>query len=156
MWSALASAAASLRVPWPAAGDNNPADGPPEGAAELAEALAAACQRLAWLAQLPPDERGAVAAAAGGAATADGAFPPGFEPPKPEPIAGGGDAGGDAGGDDPGGARAALLARACALLRCSHVAGLRRLQSRCDAALVAAQECTAQPRTDARLARTGR
>ena len=48
------------------------------------------------------------------------------------------------------------LARPAALLRARHVAQLRALQSRVDAALVAAQECTADPRTDTRLGRVGR
>jgi len=73
-----------------------------------------------------------VAAAAAAAADAPGSFPLGFEAPEE------------------------ALRRPLALLRARHVAGLRALQSRVDAALVAAQEITADPRTDARLGRVGR
>jgi RLL motif-containing protein 1 len=73
-----------------------------------------------------------IASSAAEAADIDGAFPLGFEL------------------DDQS------LARPAALLRARHVAHLRALQSRVDAALVAAQECTADPRTDARLGRVGR
>jgi len=73
-----------------------------------------------------------VAAAAAAAADAPGAFPLGFE------VA-----------DE-------ALCRPAALLRCRHVAALRQLQSRADAALVAAQECTADPKTDTSRGRVGR
>ena len=73
-----------------------------------------------------------MAAAAAEAADIPGAFPLGFDL-----------------GD-------AALERPAALLRCRHVTALRALQSRVDAALVAAQECTADPRTDNRLGRVGR
>ncbi len=73
-----------------------------------------------------------LASAAAAAADAPGAFPLGFTPP------------------------CASLARPAALLRVCHVAQLRELQSRADAALVAAQEATADPRTDAKLGRVGR
>jgi hypothetical protein len=73
-----------------------------------------------------------VAAAAAAAADAPGAFPLGFAAPSAE------------------------LARPAALLRLCHVGQLRALQSRADAALVAAQEATADPRTDASLGRVGR
>ncbi len=73
-----------------------------------------------------------MAAAAAAAADIAGAFPLGFAAPSE------------------------ALARPAALLRCRHVGALRELQSRADAALVAAQEATADPRTDAKLGRVGR
>ncbi len=72
-----------------------------------------------------------LAAAAAAAADAPGAFPLGFSAPS------------------------AALARPAALLRLCHVSRLRELQSRADAALVAAQEATADPRTDAKLGKVG-
>jgi hypothetical protein len=106
------------------------ASGEPRVTAALA--LAAACSRLAWLAAVPPDERPRVAAAAAAAADCEGSFPLGFELAEE------------------------ALRRPAALLRARHVAALRVLQSRADGALVAAQECSADPKTDARRGKVGR
>ena len=150
LWAHVRSCAAALR-----GGGEGGADA--GGPCTQAAALAAAAAQLAWLAALPPDERvrpsrsasilaqgphiarvptcdaqARAAAAAAAAADAPGSFPTGFAAPRP------------------------ALARPAALLRACHVARLRALQSRADAALVAAQEATADPRTDTKLGRVGR
>ena len=121
----MEAAAATLRVQGHSAGGEEGEGGRVAAALELG----ASASRLAWLAAVPPDERSRVATAAA-AADAPGAFPLGFEL-----------------GDDP------ALLRAATLLRARHVAALRQLQSRADAALVAAQEMTADP---VRAQRAGR
>jgi hypothetical protein len=165
LWRSVSLAAATLGVRHPGQGVSLPGagDGAAEGGAHsdadpvvTADALAGAAQRLAWLAGVAPDERvrvsllsgmvcdvnpmptrllcaqARVAAAAAEAADIPDAFPLGFELADK------------------------ALGRPAALLRARHVAELRALQSRVDAALVAAQECTADPRTDTRLGRVGR
>jgi len=164
LWAHVRACAAALR-----GGGGGEATGgsSPGGAVAEAAALAAAAAQLAWLAALPPDERvrpaalrpararkprrrvalttaaclrafsllspqTRAAAAAAAAADAPGSFPAGFAAPRP------------------------ALARPAALLRACHVGRLRELQSRADAALVAAQEATANPRTDSKLGRVGR
>lgn len=166
MWASLREAALSLRVPPPddapgGRGAVSDARGDDPRVA-LAEAVVGAAQRLAWLAALPPDERGAVAVAAASRANAPGAFPLGFDTRRRRGT-NAHEEGAAAVGEEEGAAVAmeeeegdALLHRAAVLLRCVHVAALRKLQSRADAALVAAQECTADPRTDHRLGRVGR
>lgn len=101
-------------------------------ATQLCAAVAAAAARLAWLAAVPPADRATVAAAAAAAAGAPGAFPLGVE------------------------LEDETLTQPSTLLRACHVAKLRSLQSRIDAALVAVQELTADPRTDTRRGRVGR